>query len=127
MSLREDPSSQGAERMGHPARMGRPAHIIKCERSGDRSMWIPEITANGVLAFATLVYGAATTALVISTHRDRQQRHDHFQKEQKDKKLEILYSAFCDAWGYSFGLSQRSYDAPVTATDAAKVTEAMIR
>ena len=90
-------------------------------------MWFPQITANGVLAFATLIYGAATTALVISGHKDRQQRHVHFQHEQREKKLEMLYSAFCEAWGYTFGLSQRSYDAPVTATDAAKVTEALIR
>lgn len=89
-------------------------------------MWLPEITANGVLAFATLVYGAATTALVISGHRDRQQRHEHFQQEQEHKKLETLYSAFCDAWGYFHGVWDKG-NVPVTATEASKITEALIR
>jgi hypothetical protein len=89
-------------------------------------MWFPEITANGVLAFATLVYGAATTALVISSHRDRQQRHEHFQHEKRERKLEILYSAFCDAWGYFHGVWGRG-NTPVTATEASKITEALIR
>jgi hypothetical protein len=89
-------------------------------------MWLPEITANGVLAFATLVYGAATTALVISSHRGRQQRHEHFHQEQKDQKLETLYSAFCDAWGYFHGVWEGG-NVPVTATEASKITEALIR
>jgi hypothetical protein len=90
-------------------------------------MWFPQITANGVLAFATLVYGAATTALVISSHRDRQQRREQFQQEKRERKLEILYSAFCDAWGYFHGVWDKEAGATVTATEASKITEALIR
>lgn len=90
-------------------------------------MWLPEITANGVLAFSTLVYGGATTALVWSSRADRRQRDKHFLDEQKDRKLESLYGAFCDAWGYYNGLHQRSGDSRVSASDAGRITEALIR
>lgn len=90
-------------------------------------MWLPAITANGVLAFATLVYGAATTALVISSHRDRQLRHKHFQQEQNDKKLQAMYTAFCDAWGRWQGLWHKSGGIQVTVSDAQNVNEALMR
>jgi hypothetical protein len=91
-------------------------------------MWIPfEAVTNGVLAFATLIYGAATTALVISSHKDRDQRDKHFQREQESRKLQSLYEAYCEAFGCWNGLWQRSDQSPVTATEAARTTEALIR
>ena len=90
-------------------------------------MWFPEITANGVLAFATLVYGAATTALVHSSHKDRRLRDKHFLDEQKDRKQERLYSAFYDAWGYWQGHVNRSGDSRTDSLQAGRVFEAMIR
>jgi hypothetical protein len=90
-------------------------------------MWFPQITANGVLALATSVYGAATTALVISGYRDRQQRHEHFRHEQEDKKLDALYAAFCDAWGRWHGLWHKSGGVQVTVSEAQNVNEALIR
>lgn len=90
-------------------------------------MWLPEITANGVLAFATLVYGGAATGLWLSSRHDRKQREEHFRKEQEDRKREKLYSAFYDAWGYWQGHLHRSGDSRTDALQAGRVFEAMIR
>jgi hypothetical protein len=82
-----------------------------------------------VSAIATVIYGAATLALVIQIWRDRVQRGRHFETDAAQQRLNELRSAFYDAVGYWAGHKpeNRSGDSPLDAAQSSKVFEALTR
>jgi hypothetical protein len=80
-----------------------------------------------VTAFATLIYGFATILLWNESRQDRKQRQRQFEEESANSKLNELYRAFYEAWGFWNGHALKSGDSIVDASQSGRISEALIR
>lgn len=83
--------------------------------------------SSSITAFATVVYGGATLALVFQLWRDRVQREEHFSVEKEARKQDELRSAFYEAWGYWEGHWRTAGSVAPDASQVGKQFEALAR